>query len=68
MMIFIYLIYEDLRSIKGDVAYSSSAGEKFKWIGVGTLGYVVVPLIVIAIMGASLVTSLYFLKEMMSSR
>ncbi len=68
MMIFIYLIYEDLRSIKGDVAYSSSTGEKFKWIGVGTLGYVVVPLIVIAIMGASLVTSLYFLKEMMSSR
>ncbi len=68
MMIFIYLIYEDLRSIKGDVAYSSSTGEKFKWIGVGILGYVVVPLIVIAIMGASLVTSLYFLKEMMSNR
>src|SRR4030042_226243 len=66
MMIFIYLIYEDLRSIKGDVAYSSSTGEKFKWIGIGTLGYVVVPLIVIAIMGASLVTSLYFLKEMMN--
>ncbi len=38
MMIFIYLIYEDLRSIKGDVAYSSSTGEKFKWIGIGTLG------------------------------
>ena len=66
MMIFIYLIYEDLRSIKGDVAYPSSTGEKFKWIGIGTLGYVVVPLIVIAIMGASLVTSLYFLKEMMN--
>jgi hypothetical protein len=64
MMIFIYLIYEDLRSIKGDVAYPSSTGEKFKWIGIGTLGYVVVPLIVIAIMGASLVTSLFLLKEM----
>jgi hypothetical protein len=65
MMIFIYLIYEDLRSVKGDVAYSSSKGEKFKWIGIGTLGYVVVPLIVIAIMGASIITSLVFLKGML---
>jgi hypothetical protein len=66
MMIFIYLIYEDLRSIKGDVAYSSSTGEKFKWIGISTLGYVIVPLIIIALMGASLMTSLFLLKGMLN--
>jgi hypothetical protein len=65
-MIFVYFIYTDLKSIKGDVAYSSSVVEKFKWIGAGTLGYVVVPLIIIAIMGASFISSLLLLKGMLN--
>ncbi|OGW36820.1 MAG: hypothetical protein A2Y97_06110 [Nitrospirae bacterium RBG_13_39_12] len=64
-MIFIYLIYLDLIAIKGDVAYLSSTGEKFKWVALGTLGYVVIPLIIIAIMGAALLNSLIFLKGML---
>lgn len=62
-MIFIYLIYEDLRSIKGDVSYISSSGEKFKWIGVATLGYIVIPIIILIFMGTALMHSLFILKE-----
>jgi hypothetical protein len=58
-MIFVYLIYEDLRSIKGDVSYPSSAGEKFKWIGLATLGYIIVPVTIIIFMGAAIMHSLF---------
>lgn len=64
-MIFIYLIYEDLRSIKGEVPYPSSAGEKFKWIGIATLGYIVVPIIIAMFMGAALMYSLSIFKGAM---
>ncbi len=63
-MIFIFLIYEDLRSLKGDVSYPSSAGEKFKWIGISTLGFVVIPLIIIVLMGATLMSLLPHFKGM----
>jgi hypothetical protein len=65
VMIFVYLIYEDLRSVKGDVSYQSSSGEKFKWIGIATLGYIVVPVIIIIFMGAALMHSLSVFKETM---
>jgi hypothetical protein len=54
-MIFTFLIYQDLRTIKGQgLPYLDTSGEKFKWIGLGTLGYVVFPLFIIALFGASL--------------
>lgn len=65
MMIFVNLIYEDLKTMKGDIAYSSSSGEKFKWIGAGTLGYIVLPVIIILIIGASLSIPLFLLKGML---
>jgi hypothetical protein len=65
MMIFTYLIYEDLRSVKGDVFYSSSGGEKFKWIVAGTIGYVIVPIIIITLMGTYLANSLVLLKNIL---
>jgi hypothetical protein len=65
MMIFIFLIYEDLKSIRGDISYPSSAGEKFKWIGIGTLGYIVLPLIIIALMGAAFINSLVLLRDVL---
>ncbi|MBM4129319.1 MAG: hypothetical protein FJ243_04265 [Nitrospira sp.] len=53
MMIFTYLVYEDLSLIKGKgMVYSHSSGEKFKWIGLGALGYIIFPLIIIAFLGA----------------
>ncbi len=67
MMIFIYLVYKNLRVVKRDIAYSSSSGEKLKWIGAGTLGYVVLPLILIAFLGATFTIPLLFLKGMLKS-
>jgi uncharacterized protein (TIGR03067 family) len=60
-MIYTYLIYKDLKAIKGITIYSTSAGRKFKWLFAGTLGYVVVPVAVVAILIALTPVSLPFL-------
>jgi hypothetical protein len=62
VMIFIFLVYEDIKTVKGDISYSSSAGEKFKWIAISSLGYIVLPILIIALMGASL---LYLFQEVL---
>lgn len=62
MMIFTYLVYEDLKSVKGEVAYPSSPQEKLKWIGAGALGYILLIILIIAFMGAYLTSSLFLLK------
>lgn len=56
--IFTYLVYSDLRDIKRDVTYPSSGGTKCKWIGVGTLGYVVVPIIIMIFIGTFVIGAL----------
>ncbi len=53
-LIYTWLIYEDLREIKGDTTRPCGAGEKFAWLGIAILGYLLLPLILIAIAGASL--------------
>lgn len=69
VMIFIYLVYRDLKEIKGDgMAYPQSAGEKAKWLGAGALGYVLLPLLVLGILGATLITvPLLMLKGLLTS-
>jgi len=68
-MIFIYLVYQDLRVLKGKgMIYHHSTGEKFKWIGVGTLGYIVFSIILIALMGAIITIPLLMFKGMFCSR
>ena len=62
-MIFVYLVYENLRSVKGDVSYAVSGGEKLKWIGIATLGYIIVPFIIISLLGMAFLHSLTVLKE-----
>ncbi len=68
MMIFMYLIYDDLKTLKGDVAYISSPGEKLKWIGAGLLGYVLAIVIIVAFLGAYLASSLFLLKGAVGSK
>lgn len=68
MMIFTYLVYIDLRALKGDVACPTSTGVKLKWIGAGTLGYLVLPIFIIAFLGVSLTIPLLALKGMMTSQ
>ncbi|TAN40314.1 MAG: hypothetical protein EPN25_08115 [Nitrospirae bacterium] len=66
MMIFIFLIYEDLKAAKGDIAYHSSTGEKFKWIGAGTLGYLIIPAFILLLLGVSLSIPLLLLKGLLN--
>jgi hypothetical protein len=59
MLIFIKLVYDDLRDLKGEAAPQSySMGARFKWIGAGAVGYVVFPIILFAVMGGTLIGSL----------
>ncbi len=53
-LIYTWLVYEDLREIKGDATRPCGAGEKFAWLGTAILGYLLLPLMLIAIAGASL--------------
>jgi hypothetical protein len=62
-MIFLCLIYEDLKASRGDVmVYPHSSGEKFKWIGIGTLGYVVLPFLIFAFLGAAITIPLLMFR------
>lgn len=63
IMIFVFLIYEDLRSVKGDVSGDFSPGDKLGWIGIATLGYLVVIVFTVAVMGAALMHSMSIFRE-----
>lgn len=54
VMIFQYLIFRDLRQIKGDVPYPCGIGNKLVWPAVSLLGLLVVPVLVISLVGVSL--------------
>lgn len=58
VMIFHYLIYRDLREIKGDVPFACGMSDKLKWPGVALAGFVIVPLALVSIVGFSLFGSL----------
>lgn len=54
IMIFHYLLYRDLREMKGDVPFSCGTVDILKWPAVALLGFVVVPLAVVSFLGFSL--------------
>lgn len=54
VIIFHYLIFRDLRQLKGDVPFSCGTGDKLLWPGVALVGLVVVPAILISIAGFSM--------------
>lgn len=63
MMIYTNLVYKDLKALKPDpLLYENSTAEKMKWTGLATLGYIVLPLIIIAIAGALCAIPLLMLK------
>lgn len=43
MMIFSWLIYDDLRPKYGKIAFACTTGEKAAWLGIGALGFLIVP-------------------------
>lgn len=54
VMIFHYLIYRDLREMKGDVIFSCGTVDILRWPAVGLLGFVIVPLALVSFLGFSL--------------
>ncbi|MEJ2324535.1 MAG: hypothetical protein P8Y77_07065, partial [Nitrospirota bacterium] len=48
-MIFLYLVYSDLRRLRGDFAYSAGGGEKAKWLALSILGWLLVPILLLVI-------------------
>lgn len=53
VMIFHYLVYRDLREMKGDVPFSCGTVDILKWPAVGLLGFVIVPLALVSVLGVS---------------
>jgi hypothetical protein len=48
------LLYEDLRQLKGDVDGPVTQEEKYFWLGIPLVGYLIFPFIFIALFGAAL--------------
>jgi len=58
IMIFHYLIYRDLREMKGDVPFPCGTSDKLTWPGIALAGFVIVPLALVSFVGFSLFGSL----------
>jgi len=54
VMIFHYLLYRDLREMKGDVPIACGTVDILKWPAVALLGFVLVPLVLVSFLGFSL--------------
>jgi len=54
MLIFAFLLYQDLAALKGDVTFEASGGRKCGLIALGGLGYIVAPAVIVLLVGASL--------------
>ncbi|MGA7827220.1 MAG: zinc-ribbon domain-containing protein [Geobacteraceae bacterium] len=52
LMIFHYLIYRDLRAIKGDISCTCGTKSKFLWPGVALIGWIVVPVMLFLLFGS----------------
>jgi len=56
--IFHYLIYRDLRAIKGEVAYDCGISDRVKWPALALLGYLILPVLLVSVLGVSLLAPL----------
>ena len=63
LLIFIWLLYNDVRHLKGEVTYSAAMTEKLKWIGTATVGYLALPLFLLCFMGASIMSLPFLLLK-----
>ena len=57
-MIFACHIYRELREIKGNLVVAASSADTWTWLGAGCLGYLLLPFIIIALLGTTLLLSL----------
>jgi hypothetical protein len=64
-MIYSYLIFEDLKALNPEpLDYPKTTKEKLTWIGIASLGYIVLPLMIIAVVGAACMIPLLLMKGM----
>ena len=54
VMIFHYLVYCDLRELKGDPPYSCSTGDLLKWPAVALAGFIIVPTLTLLLVGGAI--------------
>jgi len=64
IMIYHYLIYRDLREMKGDVPYSCGTADVLKWPAVALAGFVIVPVALVSVLGFSLFGKLGQFKDL----
>ena len=57
-MIFACHIYRELREIKGNLVVTASATDTWTWLGAGLLGYLLLPFIIFALLGTTLLLGL----------
>ncbi len=66
LSIFIYLVYEDLKALKGDVAYDR--GARWGWIGTAVLGHLVLVAILAAVVALSMTGPCRMIMEQMQEK
>ena len=57
-LIFLFTMYYDLQQIKGTHPVNASTGRKAKWIAIGSIGYVILPVIIFVAVGGTFFTTL----------
>ncbi len=66
--IYTFLVYQDLRTIRGDISFQPTRKEKATIIATGTFGYVMPVLVVFAFMGSMLLMPFSVLKARMTGQ
>ncbi|PLX80586.1 MAG: hypothetical protein C0615_00685 [Desulfuromonas sp.] len=59
-LVFFFVMYYDLQQIKGNRPIEASRGRKTKWILAGSIGYIVLPIIIFALFGGTIFSGLMF--------
>lgn len=57
-MVYQFEIYQDLKQVKGNLIFSCTTGEKAKWLLAGLAGFVLIPLLGLALIGPGMLQNL----------
>ena len=58
MLCFIFIMYYDLQQIQGTHPVDAPSGRKAKWIAVGAIGYIVLPVVILSMTGGAFLSML----------
>lgn len=64
-MIARYLLYKDVKAVRGPVPSTYPTSEKALWIGIGAIGYIALPIVAFFLLGAFLASMFVMMKGMM---